>query len=51
MTTVLENTSFHTMLQTRALLNLEFSYLWGPWLVSDLFLDFVSVFVFELNAS
>ena len=50
MTAVLENASFHTMLQTRALLNLEFSYLWGSWLVSDLFLDFVSVFVFELSA-
>jgi|GEM_PF-4070703 len=41
---------FHVMLQTRVVLNREFPYLGGPWLVSDLFLGFVSVFVFELSA-
>jgi len=50
MAAILGNASFHTILQTRALLNLEFSYLWGSWLVSDLFLGFVSVFMFELSA-
>ena len=34
----------------QVLLNRGFPYLWGSWLVSDLLLGFVSVFVFELSA-
>jgi len=41
---------FSCVASAHVLLNRRFLYLGGSWFVSDLFLVFVSVFMFELSA-